>query len=300
MRSITNCPACQTQFVVTDEQLNQHGGKVRCGNCLNVFDATQQIVETDIQPESDLENSDDNNSYDLVLDQPQLEKPQLDESAIIASDNIDGDEIDKVQVSEVKNTKSTNADTRHTITAIADAQPSNFDDLADKSKLNPNKITKRSRLWIIALLAFLLLLIAIVQSIYSLRNEIAIYYPKLKPYLVQACEKIACSIDLPKKIEFIVIDDSDIQEDADYVGLMRLSSTLINQAGFSQAYPNIELTLTDTEDKPKLRRFFKPSEYLAANTNIANGLGPGEEVKIKLAMTTHGETVAGYRVFVTY
>ena len=300
MRSITNCPACQTQFVVTDEQLNQHGGKVRCGNCLNVFDATQQIVETDIQPESDLENSDDNNSYDLVLDQPQLEKPQLDESAIIASDNKDGDEIDKVQVSEVKNTKSTNADTRHTITAIADAQPSNFDDLADKSKLNPNKITKRSRLWIMALLAFLLLLIAIVQSVYSLRNEMAIYYPKLKPYLVQACEKIACSIDLPKKIEFIVIDDSDIQEDADFVGLMRLSSTLINQAGFSQAYPNIELTLTDTEDKPKLRRFFKPSEYLAANTNIVNGLGPGEEVKIKLAMTTHGETVAGYRVFVTY
>jgi predicted Zn finger-like uncharacterized protein len=295
MRSITNCPACQTQFVVTDEQLNQHGGKVRCGKCLNVFDATQQIVESD---ENDLENADDSNSYDLVVDQPQSEKPKLDETepAIIISEEMASEE----QVIEEKDTKSTNADTRHTLTAIADAQPSNFDDLADKSKLNPSKITKRSRLWILALLAFMLLLFAVAQSVYFLRNEIAIYYPRLKPYLVQACEKIACSIDLPKKIEFIVIDDSDIQEDADYLGLMRLSSTLINQAGFSQAYPNIELTLTDTEDKPKLRRFFKPSEYLAANTNIANGLGPGEEVKIKLAMTTHGETVAGYRVFVTY
>lgn len=295
MRSITNCPACQTQFVVTDEQLNQHGGKVRCGNCLNVFDATQQIVESD---ENDSESADDSNSYDLVLDQPQSEKPKLYEAE---PTNIISEEMaSEEQVTEEKDTKHTNAETRHTLTTVADAQPSNFDDLADKSKLNPSKITKRSRLWILALLAFILLLTAVAQSVYFLRNEIAIYYSNLKPYLVQACEKIACSIDLPKKIEFIVIDDSDIQEDADYVGLMRLSSTLINQAGFSQAYPNIELTLTDTEDKPKLRRFFKPSEYLAANANIASGLGPGEEVKIKLAMTTHGETVAGYRVFVTY
>ena len=295
MRSITNCPACQTQFVVTDEQLNQHGGKVRCGKCLNVFDATQQIVESD---ENDLESVDDSNSYELVVDQPQSEKPKLDETE---PTNVISEEMaSEEQVTEEKDTKNTNADTHHTLTTVADAQPSNFDDLADKSKLNPSKITKRSRLWILALLVFILLLTAVAQSVYFLRNEIAIYYPKLKPYLVQACEKIACSIDLPKKIEFIVIDDSDIQEDAHYVGLMRLSSTLINQAGFSQAYPNIELTLTDTEDKPKLRRFFKPSEYLAANTNIASGLGPGEEVKIKLAMTTHGETVAGYRVFVTY
>jgi hypothetical protein len=148
--------------------------------------------------------------------------------------------------------------------------------------------------------AAMLLLAAIAQSIYFLRNQIAIYYPNTKPMLAKACAQIGCNIDLPKKIELIVIDDSDIQEDTNYAGLMRLSSTLINQAGFNQAYPNLELTLTDTEDKPKLRRMFKPTEYLPANTNIAIGLAPGEEIKVKLAMSTHGVTVAGYRVFVTY
>jgi hypothetical protein len=117
---------------------------------------------------------------------------------------------------------------------------------------------------------------------------------------VQVCEKIGCSIDLPKKIEFILIDDSDIQEDAEHAGVMRLSTTLINQAGFYQAYPNLELTLTDVEDKPKLRRIFKPIEYLPAKTDIALGLAAGAVVKVKLAMTSQGIAVAGYRVFVSY
>lgn len=295
MRAITHCPACQTQFFVTEEQLNKHHGQVRCGHCLHVFDAKKQIVELDAQSESNLASP-----VEATADEP-LVRPLVNDGLLndvpapIAEDLESATanaEAISTEITETTASKISNA------ALIADNQPSNFDDLAGKAKLNPYNATKKSRPWL--LFALFLLLIAIVQSIYFLRNEIATYYPNTKPYLVQACKQIACSIDLPKKIEFIVIDDSDIQEDANYAGLMRLSSTLINQAGFNQAYPNVELTLTDVEDKPKLRRIFKPSEYLAENTNIANGLGPGEEVKIKLAMTTQGVTVAGYRVLVTY
>src|SRR4051812_44281114 len=45
MRAVTHCPACQTEFFVTDEQLNKHNGKVRCGQCLHVFDAKAEFVE---------------------------------------------------------------------------------------------------------------------------------------------------------------------------------------------------------------------------------------------------------------
>lgn len=292
MSSITNCPVCQTQFVVTDEQLSQYNGKVRCGNCLNVFDATVQIIELEeTQTETDLNALNETISYDVALE-PTLQDNHGNESDI--------NEIFTHQDIDLESTEAKSIKTKKNLNFIPPSQPSNFDDLADKSKLKPKKIFKRSHIWLMVLLSLILLFVAIAQSVYFLRNDIAIYYPKTKPYLVQICEKLACSIDLTKKIEFIVIDDSDIQEDAVYAGLMHLSSTLINQASFQQAYPNLELTLTDTEDKPKLRRFFKPIEYLPAHTNIAKGLAPGEEFKIKLAMTTHGETVAGYRVFVTY
>ncbi|HPV31989.1 MAG TPA: zinc-ribbon domain-containing protein, partial [Methylotenera sp.] len=45
MSNITNCPNCQTQFVVSKKQLKQYQGKVRCGHCLHVFDATMHMVE---------------------------------------------------------------------------------------------------------------------------------------------------------------------------------------------------------------------------------------------------------------
>lgn len=286
MRAITNCPACQTQFFVTEEQLNQHDGKVRCGHCLHVFDAKQQIIDPDSQSETNTTTVEtvELESPEELVPEPIAENIETEP----ATANVEAPIIEPVVSNESSNQAS-----------ITDYQPSHFDDFLDKTK-RLNRPSKKSKLWLWLIFAIILFIIAIAQSIYFLRNEIAIYYPVAKPYLVKACEKIACSVELPKKIEFIIIDDSDIQEDAEHAGLMRLSSTLINQAGFSQAYPNLELTLTDVEDKPKLRRIFKPQEYLPEHIDIARGLAPGEEIKIKLAMTTAGETVAGYRVFVTY
>lgn len=40
----TQCPKCETRFRVTDEQLGIAKGKVRCGNCLSVFNAIEHEV----------------------------------------------------------------------------------------------------------------------------------------------------------------------------------------------------------------------------------------------------------------
>lgn len=38
---LTRCPNCETQFRVTDEQLGVASGKVRCGNCMKIFNAIE-------------------------------------------------------------------------------------------------------------------------------------------------------------------------------------------------------------------------------------------------------------------
>lgn len=284
MRAVTHCPACQTEFFVTDEQLNQYNGKVRCGQCLHVFDAKAKILET---VESDIP---------VAAEQA----TDFSQESVTATESIAPEAITpEPSAAESIAPQVNEPEAKQEDIFIGDYQPSNFSDLAGKSKLNP-AFRKKPRTLLWSFVAFVLLLLAAVQSVYFLRTEIAVYYPALKPYLAQACVPIKCTVELPKKIEFIVIDDSDIQEDAQYKGLMRLSSTLINQAGFAQAYPNLELTLTDVEDKPKLRRKFTPKEYLPEHTDISKGLAPNEEVKVRLAMTTNGETVAGYRVYVSY
>lgn len=40
----TRCPNCDTRFRVTDEQLSVAKGKVRCGNCMEVFNAVEHKV----------------------------------------------------------------------------------------------------------------------------------------------------------------------------------------------------------------------------------------------------------------
>ncbi len=40
----TQCPKCETRFRVTDDQLGIAKGKVRCGNCLSVFNAIEHQV----------------------------------------------------------------------------------------------------------------------------------------------------------------------------------------------------------------------------------------------------------------
>ncbi|MDH0647602.1 zinc-ribbon domain-containing protein [Pseudomonas sp. GD03858] len=42
---VTQCPHCQTSFRVTHHQLSLARGVVRCGNCLQVFNAAKQLLE---------------------------------------------------------------------------------------------------------------------------------------------------------------------------------------------------------------------------------------------------------------
>ena len=162
------------------------------------------------------------------------------------------------------------------------------------------QLTKPKRnLWLIAING-LLLLAAILQSAYFLRSKIAADYPQFKPYLVQACERLHCEIHLPQQLDLLSIDDSDMQESDAYRDVIDFSSSIINNANHVQAYPNIELTLTDAEDKPVLRKLVKPQEYLQTGTDVAKGIGAHDEERIKLAIDVRALSVAGYRVLLTY
>ena len=46
----TQCPQCDTRFRVTEEQLSVAAGKVRCGNCMHVFNAVEHQVLPEAEP----------------------------------------------------------------------------------------------------------------------------------------------------------------------------------------------------------------------------------------------------------
>ncbi|MFL6970097.1 MJ0042-type zinc finger domain-containing protein, partial [Pseudomonas alvandae] len=42
---VTQCPHCHTSFRVSHAQLSVARGVVRCGSCLQVFNAARQLLE---------------------------------------------------------------------------------------------------------------------------------------------------------------------------------------------------------------------------------------------------------------
>jgi predicted Zn finger-like uncharacterized protein len=43
---LTQCPHCKASFKVSEEQLNVANGRVRCGSCMNIFDAVAYSIPT--------------------------------------------------------------------------------------------------------------------------------------------------------------------------------------------------------------------------------------------------------------
>ena len=177
--------------------------------------------------------------------------------------------------------------------------PNLVSDTAPKAKLESKRARRTTPRWLLVLLTLVLFLAALLQGLYYLRTPIAAKWPILRPHLVAACEKLHCTIGLPRHAELLAIDDSDMQEDAEHAGVIHLSATLINNAPYIQAYPLLELTLTDAYDKPVIRRALDAKEYLPGQ-DVSQGLLPGESVQIRLTLTASDATVAGYRLFVTY
>ena len=44
MSLVTRCPKCQSDFVVSLEQLRAHEGLVRCGQCKHIFDGETALL----------------------------------------------------------------------------------------------------------------------------------------------------------------------------------------------------------------------------------------------------------------
>jgi predicted Zn finger-like uncharacterized protein len=284
---ITSCPACAASFYVTPEQLSAYRGEVRCGKCSHVFNALDRLSES---PEDSPTPKTAAEAGLAAIPVAPAEQPQETAGIIepTPSSPVADSSVAAFNIADFSAKPSSTADS-----------PKIVADVASKTRLNRSRKRKPS-VWPLALLALVFAFLAAAQAAYHMRTQVVAQWPVLKPHFDKACEFLDCTVELPKQIELLAIDDYDLQEDAKRQGLIHFSSTIINNAAFAQAYPLLELTLTDADDKPVLRHAFTPREYLPAGTDISQGLAAGEELHVSLALTASGEAVAGYRVFVTY
>ena len=317
MSLVTTCTACGTSFRITPEQLSAHHGDVRCGQCQHVFNALHQLAEvTPSLPEPSPPDEEDT--------APATEKsdiaPQPLEASLSVATEFEPDAVSELPEPQEHLPNSATVDFEVEPSAeepAEDTPPSQPEipaaeptDEADTEalpepevktwELLEDKPKRRAPTRLLVPLALLLLLAALGQSAYFLRTEIASSYPPAKPWLVEACNRLHCTVELPRQADLLSIEDSDLQDDPDYEGVLVLVSALYNRAPYPQAYPLLELTLTDTFDKAVLRRTFTPQEYLPKDIVLADGIAAGGETHVSLNLSVTGEKPSGYRLYVRY
>lgn len=168
----------------------------------------------------------------------------------------------------------------------------------DDERLAPPEKTAAS--WVFPLLSGLLVVSLLLQFIYFTRTSLAANYPFTKPLLQSACKMAHCAVPLPKDITQLTIDDADIQEHREREGVLVFSSVLINHGAVPQAYPMIELTLTNMADEPVLRKILSPKEYLPASFKAEQGLKAQQEQPVKATLGIEEKAVTGFRVAIAY
>ncbi len=267
----TRCPGCATVFRVSSEQLAMHSGQVRCGQCKTVFDGIARQVT--LSPST-----------------------RSDEGAAPVDEAVQGPPASTLRDAQAPEGAAETADMA--AARQVDALAAREDRFAPAA--NPRRGWARTGAYVVTI-ALLVLLVA-AQAAFHFRDAITTFWPVARPAFVRLCGVAGCAVRPLRDaaMSHLSIEASDLQADPAHRGLLILTATLRNRAGWPLAYPHLELTLTDAQDRIVVRRALAPAEYAGGTADLQGGIAPNEEIAIKVFIDASATSQAGYRLYMFY
>lgn len=294
---ITYCPSCHTHFRVHAEQLAARAGQVRCGKCSRVFDALEHLIEESAPARAPRPKPE----FEAMRADAADAEPAPESATREAPEPVIAQAADVVAEAPEPGAETPEAATllEPAIAEPANAEPGTTSG-ASSFDFGPVAAATPARLWPWLLGALLLLLILLAQAAYHYRSAVTLRFPETKPYALALCASLGCELPLPRRIEQMSIEASDLQADTTNPNVMVLSATLKNRAIFNQQYPSLDLTLTDAQDQPIVRRVLAPQDYLGKAVNAQAGFAANTEIAIKVFIEGSQVKATGYRLYLFY
>lgn len=265
----TKCPNCETIFRLTDEQLSAANGKVRCGLCLHIFNASS----VDEEPTSNLDDS--------IHDEPYLEESIYDETyadddyyvSEIAnlSDEVDADESQEVLFEDTDS---------HVI-------PDEYRIHGEQEAHTPVS----TGLWSLGIVFLLMTLVS--EYAWFNRNQL-VKNTKVEPWISQFCEMTGCTIDPIHKPELIEMVNRNVYTHPNIKKALMISATMVNTASHAQAYPDVEITFSNVRGNIVTRRVFTPEEYMKMDEEHLRLLKPDTPISFGLEIKDPGKQAMTY------
>jgi len=316
----TQCPHCDTQFRITEEQYQIADGLVRCGVCnktFNAFEVNQTNAplpaEQNIQPIADtpVEKDDEENketaqetplastatTFDESLNDSFTTSPisSTDEEAPLSFKN-DNHE-------ETKSSPDNNFSDRHSGQHEAEFDLFQTDDdetssSASKHSIVPEKYTTehshsvlKGVVWSIAIV-FLVFTLAL-EYIWFNRNQL-IQIPQAKPWVERLCQFTNCEMAAlrdPAQIELVT---RNIYSHPNQKNTLIVAVTLVNHANFAQPYPLMQIDFSDIRGNVVAARRFKPQTYLHIPKQQIRPLAPETSNSFTMMIQDPGKQAMTY------
>jgi len=303
MSGTTLCPHCDTRFKIAEAQLEAHQGMVRCGYCLQAFDARPGFTPDQPSPQLELPILDESAPLHELADETPSALAASGESASFGEPASNETVLSDSAHNEALDYSEMTAAAQNEMPPDAPLQPLTLAEqvaiVQDEDEGDSESRPKR-RTWPWVIAALLLLLVSIAQAAYFFRVDLAARLPGLKPALISYCQLLKCTVPLPQNTDLMSIESSGLEADPEHENQITLNALLRNRAPYPQTFPHLELTLNDTQDKPLARRTFKPEDYLPPLENQQTGLLPNHEISIRLNLDTTDLKPSGYRLALIY
>jgi predicted Zn finger-like uncharacterized protein len=318
----TQCPHCDAVFRVTTAELTTSDGNVRCGECRQIFNGMDSLS---VLPPEGVEPVEPGFGG-IEVPPPAAAPPALPEAGETAGtvetaemvETVDAaDPAEKAGREETSETARGSAgDETATEAAPSPDEPgpspaaaapdAPADDgevapavpwvIQDEVNAAPPVRSLRHLAGTFSLGVLSLLLIGLLggQVVYHERDRLAAY-PELAPLLQWMCGHMDCTLPPRRVPEAFRLSSRNIYSHPNAAGALMIQATLVNQAGFAQPHPLVELSFRDLQGQLLAVRRFTPGEYLPHDAHPEDGsVAPGESVHLSLEIEDPGPHAVAY------
>lgn len=311
----TSCPHCGTRFRVTDIQLSQARGRVRCGNCLEAFQAASGLgtinapllidkpsaVNADANAPTDSDSTTGTlPTSDVPAQTDQEHTPHSplqnndscrqipDAAACVADENDDSAEDNPEALFTLPDARdaATDAELIDTHDLYIDAAVSEPDDV-------PTAMTQPRRhglLWGGLCIVLLLLLAAqyLTYNVTSLATN-----SMLRPLYTQVCQRLDCQLPSASDLDQLSASNLMIRSIKQQPGELLVDLLLYNGAAQPQPFPRLKLMFSGLQNQPIAAGILTPDDYLGRLKGMQR-MPSHQQVHISFRINDPGKTAINY------
>ncbi len=271
----TNCPSCARQFRVRASQLATAEGLVQCGFCGKQFNALERLYDKPLIIDRQLGTM----PPEEKMDEPDFYIPEMKEEiepAVIPEAVAAEPVVDMVvnpPATEPDPERETVADTATSALDIADNSDADYLFPEALTEQQPPQSSTASRvLW--AFGAFILLLAATTQAAWFNRDILLSQYPQFLPQAKQLCQQFDCRLIRNRNISAIKLVNRDVRVHPRYEDALLVNATITNLSKYAQRFPQVLLSLFDTDGRVIAYRQIPATEYLDSSIDMEAGMRP--------------------------